>query len=188
MKNKMPVEFYLTVSALALGALCTIACFIGSGLLSPVLALSFSPALLAVCITALSFYDGKSKRNIFRASFVLFAIYFAFRLVTGNVLALLSIAAVTALFFLAGNDFRNEGASFTSAVACAAASVSCAVLTAANYAPLLSGNAQTPDEALGELFAAFFASKLSIAGYIAFDIVPIIFFAAVAVYIRKAQK
>ena len=112
MKSKMPSEFYIFISALALGAVCTLTCFIGTGLLSPALALSQSLALLAVCIMSLSFYSDKSRVAFLRASLFLLTLYFAFDLAVGNLLALLPLACAAVLFFTVKDARKNKRAVF----------------------------------------------------------------------------
>ena len=188
MKSKMPSEFYIFVSALALGAVCTLTCFMGTGLLSPALALSQSPALLAVCIMSLSFYSNKSRAAFLRASLFLFTLYFAFDLAVGNVLALLPLASAAALFFIVKDIAEKRRTAFAFSVASVVSAAASAVYAAFRTIPFFSQGADTPEAAIGEMLTGFFASKLSLIGYAAFSIVPIIFFTAVLVYITKTDK
>lgn len=185
---KLPAQFYVFVSALAFGFACSLVCFMGGGLLSPVLPLSQSPALLAICIATLSFYSEKSKSGFFRAALLLLAFYFAFIVATGNLLALLPLAASLVISFPAKDGFKNRKLSFACAVAAISSSVASAAFSAASYLPLLLAKAENPDEMLRERLGELFASKLSLAGYTAFAIVPIIFFVALAIHIQKADK
>ena len=188
MKSKMPSEFYIFVSALALGAVCTLTCFIGTVLLSPALALSQSPALLAVCIMSLSFYSDKSRVAFLRASLFLLTLYFAFDLAVGNLLALLPLACAAVLFFTVKDARKNKRAVFAFSIASVVSAAASAVYAALRLLPFFSRGADTPEAALGEMLTKFFASKLSVIGYAAFSVVPIIFFIAVLVYITKTEK
>ena len=184
---KMPAQFYVFVSALAFGFACSLVCFMGGGLLSPLLPLLQSPALLAICIAALSFYSEKSKNGFFRAAFLLFAFYFAFIVAAGNLLALLPLAASVVLSFPAKGGFKNKRFSLACAVAAIASAAAYAAYAAVSYLPILFAKAENPDEMLRQSLSELFASKLSLAGYAAFAIVPIIFFVAVTVHIRKQK-
>jgi hypothetical protein len=184
---KLPAQFYIFASSLAFGTICMILTFAGGGLLSPALALSQSPALLAVCIAALSFYSEKSKSGFFRAAFLLFAFYFAFLLGTGNLLALLPLAASLALSFAAKDGFGNARFSTVSSVSAVASAIASAVFEAMISMSALFAKAEDAEEALRQTLGGLFASKLSLAGYLAFAIAPIIFFVAVTVHIRKQK-
>ena len=184
----MPAQFYVFVAALALGFACSLVCFMGGGLLSPLLPLSQSLALLAICIAALSFYSEKSKNGFFRAAFLLFAFYFAFIVAAGNLLALLPLAASVVLSFPAKDGFKNKRFSLACAVAAIASAAASAAYAAVSYLPILFAKAENPDEMLRQRLGELFASRLSLAGYAAFAIVPIIFFVAVAVHIRNSNR
>ncbi len=186
--RRMPAPFYILAAALALGFICTIVCFIGGGLFSPLVPLSQSPALLAVCIIMLSFYSDKPREKFFFAAFVLFAIYFAVVLAVSGTVAVLPLAASFVLSFCAKNGFANKRLSLASTIAALAASLASAVVIAVQNVPSIFASANAQENALENYLGRLFTGNLVQIGYTLFALVPVLFFTSALVYIAKTEK
>ena len=184
----MPATFYILAVALALGFVCTIICFIGSGLFSPLVPLSQSPALLAVCIVMLAFYTDKPRERFFLAAFVLFAIYYAVVVAVSGAVAVLPLAASFFLSFCAKNGFENKKLALASVIFALAASVLSAVVIAVQHVPSIFASADAQENTLGIYLGKLFAGNLAHIGYTLFAAVPVLFFTSVLVYITKTEK
>ena len=184
----MPAPFYILAAALALGFVCTIVCFIGGGLFSPLVPLSQSPALLAVCITMLSFYTDKPREKFFFAAFVLFAVYFSVVLAVSGIIAVLPLAASFVLSFCAKNGFENKKLSLACAISAVSASVLSAIVIAVQHVPSILASANAQENALKEYLGRLFAGNLAHIGYTLFAAVPVLFFTSVLVHIVKTEK
>lgn len=179
---KMPAPFYILASALALGFICTLICVMRGGLLSTLIPLSQSPALLAVCVVMLAYYTDKPREKFFFAAFVLFAVYFTVVLVVSGIVAVLPLAASFALSFCAKNGFENKKRSRIYAILALVASSASAVTIAITHFPSLSGETHI----LAKLFYGD-GTFLNL-GYIMFALVPVLFFVSVLIHIIKAEK
>ncbi len=186
--RRMPAPFCILAAALALGFVCTLLCLIGGGLFSPLVPLSQSPALLAVCIIMLSFYTDKPREKFFFAALVLFAIYFAVVLAVSGIVAVLPLAASFVLSFCAKSGFANKRLSLASAIAAVAASLASAVAIAVQHVPSILASANAQKDALEEAVGRLFAGNLALIGYTLFALVPVLFFTSVLVYIAKTEK
>ena len=180
--GKMPSTFYMLAVALALGFICTLLCLVHGGLASPLVPLSQSPALLAVCIVMLAYYTDKPREKFFLAAFVLFAVYFAVVLAVSGIVSVLPLAASFALSFCAKNGFKSKKLSVILAIAAVAASLASAVNIAIVHFPNLSGEAHI----LTRLF--YGDGTFSNIGYIMFALVPVLFFVSTLVHIVKSEK
>ena len=89
--GKMPSTFYMLAVALALGFASALLCLVRSGLASPLVPLSQSPALLAVCVVMLAYYTDKPREKFFFAAFVRFAVYFAVVLAVSGIVSVLPL-------------------------------------------------------------------------------------------------
>lgn len=181
-KKKMPVQFRVLAAALALGFASMILSFADAHMSSFTLPFSQSPALLAVCLTMLSFYGEGKSGKVFSAASVLLAVYFAFIFAVGEWTAVLPLAACAALTLCAAGDFTNARSSKVAALCGVAASL----VTAASAAVRgILGMAHGTGEAyLGGLIA----SRVPYIGYIAFTLVPLLFFAAVLLHVSQSKK
>jgi hypothetical protein len=180
--GKMPAPFYILAVALALGFASALLCLVCGGLFSPLVPLSQSPALLAVCVVMLAYYTDKPREKFFFAAFVLFEVYFAVVLAVSGIVAVLPLAASFVLSFCAKNRFENKKLSGIFAIAAVAASLASAVTIAITHFPSLSGETHI----MVRLF--YGDSAFSNVGYILFALVPVLFFVSVLVHIVKSEK
>ena len=102
----LSAPFVLLAISLALGLFCMAISF-AANILDFAIPLFQSPALLAVCIIMLGFYEDKFSAKSFIASFAFNCIYFSFSMALGNVASILPVICCIAMTVFASDKFSK---------------------------------------------------------------------------------